>query len=196
MPRSKSYQPEALLDGALAQFWRHGYCATSVDDLVRATGVSRHGLYDSHKGKQGLFLACFDHYQQQVVSPAFAQVEADGAGLGEIRRYFLQQIALAEDSGLPGPGCFVANSATEVAPHDDTVRACVQAHNRRLHQGFAQALRNSTSAGTDVDALAGMLVTFATGLWGLSRLTQEASVLRAHVDTMIDLLEGQLQCKA
>ncbi|MEM6902905.1 MAG: acetate--CoA ligase family protein, partial [Pseudomonadota bacterium] len=40
------------------------------------------------------------------------------ADLDAIAQYFETQISAAEQAGLPGPGCFVANAATEVAPHD------------------------------------------------------------------------------
>ena len=51
-----------------------------MEDLVKATGVSRHGIYSDTGGKRDLFLETFAIYQREVVSPAFAAVEADGAG--------------------------------------------------------------------------------------------------------------------
>lgn len=144
-----------------------------MDDLVRVTGSSRHALYAEFGGKRDLFLACFAPYRDQVVSPAFAQVEAPGAGLPQIAAYFETQIARAETAGLPGPGCLVANTATELAPHDPDAAAEVARHNARLAAGFANALRN--------DELAYALVVFATGLWSLSRVTDDADGLRRAV---------------
>ncbi len=187
MPRLKAYQPEALLDSALHQFWTHGFTATSIDDLVRACGVSRHGLYSEHQGKAALFLACFERYKKTVVDPAFEQVEAEGAGLEEIAAYFEAQIALAQASGLPGPGCFVGNAATEVAPHDAKVKGAVDAHNSRLSDGFRRALETAGVA-ENVAESAENLVIFAAELWAMSRLTEDAAALRRSVRTHLKLL--------
>ena len=117
-----------------------GYNATSLDDLVNATGVSRHGIYGDFGGKRALFLASLDHYSEAVVTPAFAEVEAGGADLTTVAGYFEHQIRRAEGPGLPGRGCLMANTMTEVAPRDDEVRKLVSAHADRLRYGFANAL--------------------------------------------------------
>lgn len=189
MPRPDSYAPEDLQDRALSQFWAHGFEGTSMDDLVRTTGVSRHGIYKTFGGKRALFLACFDRYQDTVVTPAFARVEGDGSSLEDVRRYFHHQIDLAETSGLPGPGCFVGNSATETAPHDTAVLACVAQHNARLKVGFANALKINGFSAERASVLAEIMVAFSTGLWALSRVTDRAESLRQSVDSFLHVIK-------
>lgn len=185
-----------LADRAFQHFWSAGYHASSMDDLVTATAVSRHGIYAEFGGKKDLFLACFDRYQELVVSPAFEPVERPGATLAEIAAYFETQIALAEEMGLPGPGCFVANAATEMAPHDADVRARVDAHNSRLRAGFLSALIASRSAENttdkDVAEMADALLIFATGLWSMSRVVADAGTLRSSVAAILTSLERRL----
>lgn len=198
MPRSKSHTPDTLTDLALTVFWSGGYSATSMDDLVNATNVSRHGIYADFGGKKELFVACFDRYQDRVVSPAFETVERPNAKLEHISQYFERQIAAVELIGLPGPGCFVANSATEVAPHDADVLAKVEEHNDRLRIGFASAVRNSLPAGTlsgeaEIAQLAESVLVFATGLWSLSRLVSTAESLRDAAAAFMSSLERRLQ---
>lgn len=177
----------------MRRFWRHGYHATSVDDLVKATGASRHALYSSSGGKRDLYRQGFAIYRETVVTPAFAPVEQAGAGLAAIRRYFEAQIALAEREGLPGPGCLVANAMTETAPHDPEIAIEVAAHNRRLKAGFAQVLAHESTALSfeDVDALADFLLITAQGLWSMSRTVASGQPLRSHVNTVMALLEAK-----
>lgn len=193
MPRTASFKPEDLIDRALMAFWTGGYHATSMDTLVAATGVSRHGIYKSFPDKHALYLACFDAYQTAVVSPAFDVVEAPDADLHSIAQYFETQITAAEQAGLPGPGCFVANAATEVAPHDHATAAMVAVHNDRLRAGFGNALRNALPDLDDParNALADACLVFATGLWSLSRVTTDPATLRAAVEAFLQTLEPE-----
>ncbi len=196
MPRAKSHSPDGLAAAAMDVFWRRGYEATSMEDLVAATGVSRHGIYGDFGGKHDLFLAGFEIYDREIVTPAFGSVEAPGADLDTVAAYFEHQIALAEHIGLPGPGCLVANTATEVAPHDAAALEKVHAHHGRLHGGFRNALANEAGEGSDVDlgSLVEALVIFAQGLWSASRVTDDAEALRravrAHLQTLKERLNG------
>ncbi|MEL7461301.1 MAG: TetR/AcrR family transcriptional regulator [Pseudomonadota bacterium] len=196
MPRTASYTSDQLVERALNLFWTSGYNATSMDALVAATGVSRHGIYKGYADKHALFLACFAKYQETVVSPAFCGVEDPGADLDAIARYFETQITAAEAAGLPGPGCFVANAATEVAPHDRATAALVSAHNDRLRRGFRNALRNvapPSMADQTLDDLAETCVVFAGGLWAMSRATPDADPLRRAVHAFLGSLKGAVQ---
>ncbi len=192
MPRTAAHTPEDLTERALLQFWSGGYHATSMDDLVARTGVSRHAIYGAYGGKRALYLACFARYADLVVTPAFAAVEAPQAGLREIRGYFAHQISAAEAAGLPGPGCFVANAATEVAPQDAEVAAVVAGHNARLAKGFSMALQNEAGRTVPHD-LVQALVIFAAGLWSLSRVEPDGQVLRQAATAFLDLVERSLQ---
>ncbi|MEL6464830.1 MAG: TetR/AcrR family transcriptional regulator [Pseudomonadota bacterium] len=195
MPRQTSFSADQLADRALRHFWTHGFHASSMDDLVRATGVSRHGIYTAFGGKKALFLACFDRYQQTVVTPAFEIVEAPNADLTNVETYFERQIAWGEAETLPGPGCFVANSATEVAPVDKDVVAQVLRHNDRLRNGFERTLRRSApQTAPDMAAeMADLMVIFTNGLWTLSRSVTEADSLRRPVQNFLHLLKRGLK---
>ena len=194
MARPRAHTKDSLVHAAMMQFWHHGYGATSMNDLVKATGVSKHGIYSDVGGKLELYLLAFQAYQASIVSAAFEQVERDGAGLGEIASYFEAQIALAEKSGLPGPGCLVANAMTETAPHIADVAEQVAHHNARLTAGFRGALANEAKhlPGADLDQLADFLTTSAQGLWSMSRTVETSAPLCAHVATLLDLIKRKL----
>lgn len=190
MPRTAALNADEITAAAMRHFWQNGYHATSMDALVAAIGVSRHAIYTGIGGKNELYRRGFAAYQSAVVTPAFAAVERDDAGLAEIAQYFETQIALAEVAGLPGPGCLVANAMTETAPHDPAIAKEVGAHNDRLRKGFANALSGEQAALTneEVNALADFLVITAQGLWSMSRAVTSAAPLRAHVANILSLL--------
>lgn len=180
-----------MLEGALVHFWFNGFARSSMDDLVSATGASRHAIYSEFGSKEGLFAAVLDRYVDTVVTPAFAQVEAPGAGLQEIAGYWEFQIKRGEEAGLPGPGCLLANTMTERAPHAPGVEQVVAAHNDRLRAGFRNALRGPgiaarhRSSKQSIDGMAWALAIFSNGLWSQSRVTPDARPLRNATKTMI-----------
>lgn len=198
MPRAKSENRKNLVSAAMQHFWRHGFEATSVDDLVRATGVSRQGIYGDAGGKDALFVQCLHAYVEAVVTPAFARVEHKGAMLDAVANYFEYQIARGQEAGLPGPGCLLTNTMTEVAPDRAEILNIVARHNERLRRGFASALDNTaTAAGRTLNRrerheLATTLVVFANGLWTMSRTVDDAAVLRGAVRKMLQLTNSRI----
>lgn len=180
-----------MLESALAHFWFNGFAQSSMDDLVSATGASRHAIYTEFGSKDGLFEAVLGLYVDTIVTPAFAQVEAPGAGLREIAGYWEFQIARGERAGLPGPGCLLANMMTERAPHASEVAKVVVAHNERLRNGFRNALRGQGIAARHrsskqvIDGMATVLAIFSNGLWSYSRVTADARSLRLATKTVI-----------
>lgn len=194
MPKSRTYDKAELIQSAMERFWEHGYYATSIRDLVDVTGVSRHGLYAEFDGKHGMFLAALEAYLDTFVKEAFERVEGADSSTGQIREYFEHLIALAETNGLPGPGCLIANTMVEAAPHEVEVKAVVQRHLDRLRCGFEQALlngqrRNEVDQSIDAERFAEFLTISAQGLWSASRMIEDAGHLRAYVDTLLAPIE-------
>lgn len=181
----------------MKRFWTFGYEATSIKDLVEATGSNRAAIYSEFGDKKGLLLACLESYRDAVVTPEFSRVESPGAGLDEITAFFEHQIASAEALGLPGPGCLIANCTTEVAPHDKDVRAFVESHLVRLSRGFAMALGRAAPSGgarARARALGDVLAVSAQGLWSYSRVVTSARPLRAQARTLLSIVgDGILQ---
>jgi TetR/AcrR family transcriptional regulator, transcriptional repressor for nem operon len=197
MGKQKSFEPNVAARDAMMQFWAHGYYATSIDQLVTVTGISRHGLYDSFQSKHGVFEAAVRQYFDLVVTPAFARVEAEDANLESIRGYLYFQIALAEKAGLPGPGCLIGNTMVEAGPHDVEFQQLIAEHVARLQHGFAHALGNEKKARalrrTAIEPLASYLVISTQGLWAISRVEPSAARLRAYCDELILHMNERLQ---
>src|ERR1700734_641871 len=63
--RPRQYDPERALANAAEAFWKHGYAATSLDDLVAATGMNRPSLYAAFGDKGDLYLKTLQRYQRK-----------------------------------------------------------------------------------------------------------------------------------
>lgn len=73
----KQFDVNDALERAMSVFWELGYEATSVDDLTKATGVSRSSLYNTFGNKEDLFVRVIDHYLEKSRPAFMAALESD-----------------------------------------------------------------------------------------------------------------------
>src|SRR5499427_9062884 len=119
MPRPREFQPDDVLEKAMQEFWERGYRATSVDDLVRATGVRPGSLYGAFRGgKRALFTGSLARYSKLIVPRKLGELDGPDASIAEVRAYFdgLVQDLLSPEGRQ---GCLLVNSAIELAAEDD-----------------------------------------------------------------------------
>lgn len=64
--RPKQFDRDRALESALDLFWRHGYEATSLADLVEVTGAKAPTLYAEFGNKEGMFRAAVERYLQNT----------------------------------------------------------------------------------------------------------------------------------
>src|SRR5258708_8198950 len=91
MARPKSFSREEVLEKALPVFWKHGFSDTSLQDLERATGVNKSGLYTEFRDKEDLFVACLRHYLESQEKRGLLTKEPLGSNNFEI---FLKYVPL------------------------------------------------------------------------------------------------------
>jgi AcrR family transcriptional regulator len=70
-----------LLDAAVGVFARFGYRKTSMEDVARAAGVSRQGLYLLFANKEELFRRALEHSLSSQLASAITALSRSGDGL-------------------------------------------------------------------------------------------------------------------
>jgi AcrR family transcriptional regulator len=73
----------ALLEAAVGVFTRFGFRKTSMEDVARAAGVSRQGLYLLFSNKEELFRRALDHSLSSQLSAAVDVLSRHGQSLEE-----------------------------------------------------------------------------------------------------------------
>lgn len=76
MGRHREFDLDKALDAALAVFWDKGYEGASFEDLTRATGVARPGLYAAFGNKEALFRKALDRYDSTYMTFMGTALEA------------------------------------------------------------------------------------------------------------------------
>ncbi|MFF4368181.1 TetR/AcrR family transcriptional regulator [Streptomyces sp. NPDC001594] len=187
MPRPREFEPEAVLNQAMLRFWERGYRATSIEDLVKATGVKPGSLYGAFPGgKHTLFLKSLERYSKLVVPEKLGALEAPDASVAEIRGYFdgLVQDLLSPEGRQ---GCLLVNTAIERAAEDDGAAAAVRGHLARLERCMTHALENAARRGqvrasVDPAGSAKLLVATCQGLMVVGKANPDGTLLRSIVD--------------
>jgi len=188
MPRTKEFGTEEALDAAMQLFWRKGYAATSLRDLLDGMGIGYGSFYNAFGDKHALFLASLDRFRELRTSWIDGVLE--NSGLGGIEEVFRRTV-----DGLvgfePRRGCLLANTAVELGPHDAEVAAKISRYVRHTEAVFERALIRAQEAGEipadrDPRALARFLVNALHGLRVLARAGTARAVLEDAVRVALD----------
>ena len=145
--RPLAYDPEAALDAAMHLFWRQGYKATSLQDLLQAMGLSKSSFYQGFGSKKELFLRCVDNYCRMMATRLRGLLADSPSGLGFIEQALLNAGAEARKS-KQRRGCLLINTATELAQRDALIAGRVNRGFDGLREIFAEAVRRGQREGT------------------------------------------------
>ena len=168
MARPAEFDRNDVLDKAMDVFWRTGYTATSVTDLVNATHLKPGSLYGAFTSKRGLFLEVIDNYANRSLTRISECMEQSDSAIDAIS-FFFRRLCQEMECDKIGKGCLMVNTLLELATEDDGIREKVTEYLNRIEHYFYISLENSRLKGeikidTDCDSLAKMLM---TGIWGL-----------------------------
>lgn len=193
MPQQRAYDPEEFLTRATRAFWAKGYGATSLADLVAATGVNRGSIYAAYPDKRALFLACLGHYDARHRAGYLAGLTARHAPRAAIMAAFEAAADLRPPEGGPDrpAGCLLVNTATEMGPHDPEIAARVADCLGGVEDFFADRLRAGPPLprGLTVEAAATALMGFFLALRVLTRAGAPAARRRALLGRARALLD-------
>ena len=182
MPRSRTYDPDDALDAAMREFWRRGYAETSYDDLTRATGVSRKGLYSTFGDKRALFLRALGRYRATCALELFADLDREDATLDTVVALFERIGALAK-SPAGRSGCLMANTAVDETSRDADVHHQVESHLVRTSERLRTALGRAGVDGDRAAELGDYLTGLLQGLFVLARAGAPGPMIDATVET-------------
>ncbi|MGL5809889.1 MAG: TetR/AcrR family transcriptional regulator [Nocardioides sp.] len=191
MGRHKEFLPEVAVARAQDLFRRKGFEASSVEDLVDATGVARASLYGTFGSKQSLYLAALDDYCANAPASLLKTLEHADPVLPAIRAALTAMVR----SQLADPdrkGCMVVAAAVERPDDPETARRVTRSLTR-IESAFTHALQRAQRAAelapeSDPVALARFLLTTIQGLRVLASATPDPDRLDDAIGVAISAL--------
>ncbi|MEM6965262.1 MAG: TetR/AcrR family transcriptional regulator, partial [Bacteroidota bacterium] len=168
MPRVKLFDEKEVLEKAMHLFWKKGYYATSIQDLVNYLGINRASLYDTYGGKKKLFQSAFTHYRNintQQIKQFLSTHEQVKTGLKKLFTMAVQ----ASHKDKENKGCMVVNTTIEFIPNEQDFTALLSENKKQFEKIFYDYLLSGVKKGQiskdkNLRAIATLLFTFYNGL--------------------------------
>jgi TetR/AcrR family transcriptional repressor of nem operon len=193
MSRPREFDETTALDTAISCFWHRGYEATSVRDLVDSMGISGPSLYNTFGDKRTLFAAALERYLDHVTRARVKRLEESLPPKQRVRR-FIEEIIEHSVNDRERRGCFLINSALEVAPHDKQLGAVIADRLGEVELFFRRSIRAAQAEGTAppnlvAKDLARLLLGVLLGIRVLARCNPERALLEGLARPALALLD-------
>ena len=190
--RPREFDTDTVLASASQVFWSHGYHATSIDDLCKATGLLRGSLYGVFGDKHGIMLAALDHYADGSIARLAERLNAPLPPMEALHNAILHYAKTA--SALAARrSCLITNTTLEMQADDEALRERIAAIQRRMATLLAAAVIRGQASGAfsstlDEKAVSNFLLCIIQGLRVLGRVAHEERELTAIVDVAMRAL--------
>lgn len=156
MPKIETFDKTVAVNQALDVFHDKGYNATSMQDLVDATGLNRSSIYNTFGCKLDLFLECLKTYQDKYIVKNQAVVNKSNNSLEAIQYIFSMYLNEAIDPHIK-KGCFIANCKSEMANQDQSITSFLLVNQEKtiqfiediIKQGQEQSVFNTNQSSKD-----------------------------------------------
>jgi TetR/AcrR family transcriptional repressor of nem operon len=193
MGRPREFDDQAALDAAIKCFWHRGYEATSVRDLSAAMGICGTSLYNAFGGKRALFEQALERYLEGSTRERIRRLEKT-LPPKQAPRAFIEEIIARSLSDRDRRGCFLINSALEVAPHDTELGAIIAARLGEIEDFFRRCVvagqrDGSIPATRDAADVARLLLGVLLAIRVLSRAKPDRELLEGVARPALAMLD-------
>lgn len=135
MARPRAYDQNEAIKGATDIFWRQGFKATNLPDLLKSMNMTRGSFYLAFGTKQRVYELCLDYYDQKVLENVVSGLDTCD------REQVWDCIApLFESTAAERRGCFICNAMVELGPENRDVAERTKKMADRLRAAIERVL--------------------------------------------------------
>ena len=193
MARPREFDEVTALEAAIECFWQRGYEATSVRDLADRMGISAPSLYNAYGDKHALFVQALERYLDHSTRARIKRLEELLPPKQAVRR-FIEEIIARSVNDRERRGCFLINSALEVAPHDRELGALIAGRLAEIEAFFYRSIEAAQAEGAVprdrvAKDIARLLLGVLLGIRVLARSKPERALLEGVARPALALLD-------
>lgn len=188
MARPTEFDRHRARDKALVLFWRKGYQASSLTDLLEAMEIGRSSFYAAFTDKRSLYMECLDMFAQRTQDMVY-QARAKQSPLNALQ-FFLEQTFSDPRAIRAEWGCLLVNTVLEMSGVDDALADQASRHLETMQQIFQTCLEDAGFTASVASEMAALLMVVNEGVRVSSRrrLTQQQQL--APIATTFRLLRN------
>lgn len=178
---------EAILAAATRLMGVHGYRNTSLDDVLRESGVGKGNFYYYFRSKEELGYAILDQFidgfLDRTLRPCFS--EPGGRGIQQIKCFLERVLSTQRERNCVG-GCPLGNLAAELSDLHEGFRSRLDGVFSTWRERLTRALREAQASG-DVradchpESVAHFLVAALEGAMLMAKLSRDIAVMEQCV---------------
>ena len=189
--RPKDFDEGTVLDKAIDLFWKKGYEATNLEELLRVMGMGKGSMYHNFGNKRELFKLALNRFNQKFVSSLESDLSKAKDPIVFIKDFFRSIPRQGIDEHRKG--CFLGNTVAELACIDPGLEKVAVDHLERNEQTFYKHIKEGQQSGkvkskTDARLLAMHLINLWNGINITRRMYPSAKELMPLVEMQLKVL--------
>lgn len=173
-------------------FWKKGYHATSIQDLVDHLGINRGSIYATFIGKDELYHEAIKLYRSQnteSLKQFFNEYDSVKEGIHALMIRNLNQVKCDPDK----KGCFMVNCSTEYLPDHQSANKIVEENRKIFIATLIKYLQSGIESGelgieSNAKSLANLIYTFINGMMVVSKTSKDYAQLNKSINMIVELL--------
>lgn len=189
MARNKEFILEEKLGKAKDLFWKKGYAATSMQDIVDTTGLNPGSIYGTFGSKHQLFLNSLKLYCDEMLAEyKTASTSVHDSPLQSLKAIIKMAIDFSFQSEK---ACLVVKTSFELSSHDKEATTIIKGQSNDLVKMFAELIRAAQDKGEirsnqDHEMIALFIVGSFAGFWHLQNLHHGKQRIMQLADFLIE----------
>ncbi len=174
---------QIILQAAFDSFHAQGFQASSLNNILAATGVTKGALYHYFPDKLTLGYAVIDEILKDYVERWWLQPLRDVDDPVESLAQLIQERLSNQIPGIVHLGCPLNNLVQEMAPVDGEFRRRLEGLYRLWRKGLSSALRRGQQTGrvrgdVDTDGAAAFIIASIEGAFGQAKAARSLDVFQ------------------
>ena len=187
MARPRGFDELEVLESLMKVFWDKGYEATTMQDLVKASGLLKGSLYGAFGDKQTIYLTALKHYNRTRMHAHIEILNGEGSVRQKISRLF-DNVIEATKRGVFAGGCLLCNASLEKAVTDKLVKNEIKTTIRRLKVAIVDAVKKEGVNEDQAASLAAFIISAYFGTRVLAKAGAPAAMIGETRDHCLQLL--------
>src|SRR5688572_8579193 len=187
--RPKDFDEAAVLDKAIDIFWRQGYKATNLEELLAAMQMGKGSMYHNFGNKREVFKLALNRFIQNFTTWFEGEMAKAKDPVAFMKEFFRRIPKQGTDEHKKG--CFLGNTVAELACIDSGLEKVAIEHLAKMEHTFYIHIRESQQSGklkSKVDAR--LLARHLINLWNGLNITRR---MYPHSKDLMPLVEMQLK---